>query len=130
LDSDGSLYGEHLWYEGDATKKWGHRVWCLRPDGTLTNVVPASEGFLKDYSFVRDRAGNMYWADRVAQTVIKKRSPEGKITTHATVGLHAVQWMTATPTGSLFLMDGGDLRRVSPDGDVTTVVAKLSEHSP
>ena len=23
LDADDNLYGEHLWYEGDATKKWG-----------------------------------------------------------------------------------------------------------
>src|SRR5687767_5182768 len=35
LDDEGNLYGEHLWYEGDATKKWGHCVWCLRRDGTL-----------------------------------------------------------------------------------------------
>src|SRR5262245_19545380 len=35
LDSDDNLYGEHLWYEGDATQKWGHRVWRLKPDGTL-----------------------------------------------------------------------------------------------
>lgn len=27
LDANGNLYGEHLWYEGDASKRWGHRVW-------------------------------------------------------------------------------------------------------
>jgi len=82
LDAKDNLYGEHLWYEGDATKKWGHRVWRLKPDGTVSDVIPAREGFLKDYSFVRDRAGNMYWADRGKKTVIKKRSPDGKIATH------------------------------------------------
>ncbi|MEK6565879.1 MAG: hypothetical protein AABZ41_04135, partial [Bacteroidota bacterium] len=25
IDPQDNLYGEHLWYEGDATKKWGHR---------------------------------------------------------------------------------------------------------
>jgi sugar lactone lactonase YvrE len=119
-----------LWYEGDATKKWGHRVWCLKRDGTLVDVIPAREGFLRDYSFVRDRAGNMYWADRGAQTVIKKRSPDGKINTHATADFRQVSWMTVTPDGVLFLMDGGDLRRVAPDGKVTTVAAKLSERKP
>jgi hypothetical protein len=84
LDAEDNLYGEHLWYEGEATKKWGHRIWCLKRDGTLVDVIPAREGFLRDYSFVRDRAGNMYWADRGAQTVIKKRSPDGKINVHAT----------------------------------------------
>lgn len=130
LDAEDNLYGEHLWYEGDATKKWGHRVWCLKRDGTLVEVIPAREGFLRDYSFVRDRAGNMYWADHGAQTIIKKRSPDGKITTHATADFRDVGRMTATSDGTLFLIDNGDLRRVAPDGKVTTVVVKLSEHKP
>src|SRR5439155_4365104 len=128
LDADDNLYGEHLWGEGGG---WRHRVWRLNRDGTLSEVIPAREGFfLQDYSFVRDRAGNMYWADGGEKTVIKKRSSDGKITTHATADFRAVEWMTATPKGALFLMDGGDLRSVSPDGKVTTVVAKLSAHSP
>src|SRR5262245_24915667 len=130
LDAKDNLYGEHLWYEGDATKKWGHRVWCRKPDGTVTDVIPAREGFLNDDSFVRDRAGYRYWADRGAQTVIKRRSPDGKITAHATAAFRDVRWMTATPDGALYLIDGGDLRRVAPDGKVTTVAAKLSEHKP
>jgi hypothetical protein len=130
LDAEDNLYGEHLWYEGEATKKWGHRVWRLKRDGTLVDVIPAREGFLRDYSFVRDRAGNMYWADRGAQTVIKKRSPDGKFNVHATADFRQVSWMTATPDGVLFLIDGGDLRRVAPDGKVTTVAATLSERRP
>ncbi|MGH9934957.1 MAG: hypothetical protein ACREAM_01855 [Blastocatellia bacterium] len=130
LDAEDNLYGEHLWYEGEATKKWGHRVWCLKRDGTLVDVIPAREGFLRDYSFVRDRAGNMYWADRGAQTVIKKRSPDGKINTHAIADFRDVGWMTATSDGVLFLMDSGDLRRVAPDGKVATVAVKLSGRKP
>jgi hypothetical protein len=130
VDAEDNLYGEHLWYEGEATNKWGHRVWCLRRDGTIVDVIPAREGFLQNYSFVRDRAGNMYWADRGAQTTIKKRSPDGKITTHATADFRDVGWMTATSDGALFLIDNGDLRRVAPDGKVTTVANKLSERNP
>src|SRR5688572_23144493 len=26
LDSADNLFGEHLWYEGDATRPWAHRV--------------------------------------------------------------------------------------------------------
>jgi len=129
LDSGDNLYGEHLWYE-DATKKWAHRVWCMRRDGTLFDVITAREGFLKDYSFIRDRAGNMYWADRGAQTIIKKRSPDGKITNHATADFRDVGQMSATFDGQLFLIDQGDLRRVTPDGKVATIAARLSEHKP
>lgn len=130
LDSNDNLYGEHLWYEGDSTQKWGHRVWCLKSDGTIGDVIPAREGFLTGYSFVRDRAGNMYWTDRGKATVIKKRSADGTITTHATAGFRAVGWMTAMPDGTLFLMDAGDLRRVSPDGKTTTMATLLSAQKP
>jgi sugar lactone lactonase YvrE len=130
LDADDNLYGEHLWYEGDATGKWGHRVWRLEPDGTLSDVIPAREGFLNDASFVRDRAGHMYWADRGARTVLKKRSPDGTIRDHADAGFRDVRWMTAVPDGTLFLIDAGDLLRVAPDGRVTTVAARLSSRDP
>jgi hypothetical protein len=130
LDAEDNLYGEHLWYEGDATGKWGHRVWCLRRDGTVADVIPARAGFLQDYGFVRDGAGNLFWAERGAQTVLKKRSPDGTIQTHATADFRDVGWMTATADGTLFLIDRGDLRRVSPGGRVTTVVAKLSAQQP
>src|SRR5207247_4280317 len=105
LDADDNLYGEHLWGEGGG---WGHRVWRLSRDGILADVIGTREGLLRDYSFVRDRAGNMYWADRGETTVIKKRTPDGKIAIHASSDFRAVQWMTAAPDGTLFLMDGPD----------------------
>lgn len=127
LDADDNLYGEPLAAEGE---RWRHRVWCLKPDGTLSDVIPERSGFLRDYSFVRDREENMYWAERGAKTVIKKRLPDGKVATHASADFHQVQWMTATSDGTLFLMDSGDLRRVTPDGQVSTVAAKLTEREP
>lgn len=130
LDAEDNLYGEHLWYEGDATKKWGHRVWCLKRDGTLTDVIPAREGFLRDYSFVRDGAGALYWADRGVETVIRKRSPGGTITTHARADFRRVSRMTASVNGTLYLLDHGDLRRVAPNGQVTTIAARLSARKP
>ena len=59
MDGQDNLFGEHLWYEGDATKKWGHYVWRRDAAGRVTMVKPRTEGFLTNYSFVRDRAGNM-----------------------------------------------------------------------
>jgi hypothetical protein len=130
LDADDNLYGEHLWYERDATGKWGHRVWRRNRDGTVTDVIPTRDGFLHDQSFVRDRAGSMYWAVPGPPIVIKKRSPDGTIRNHASGDFREVRWMTARPDGTLFLNDNGDLRRVAPDGKVTTVVAKLSSQNP
>lgn len=82
LDPQGNLFGEHLWYEGDATKKWGYRVWRLGADSTRADVVPAREGFRTDYSFVRDGGGTMYWAERDGITRIKRRAAEGRSVTY------------------------------------------------
>src|SRR6185436_13543018 len=41
IDAHDTLYGEHLWYDGDATKKWGHRVWKRIKDGAVSDVFPA-----------------------------------------------------------------------------------------
>lgn len=133
LDAAGNLFGEHLWYEGDATGKWGHRVWRLSPDGTVADVIPARAGFRDDYqdfSFVRDRAGNMYWAAHGKETVIRKRAPDGTATDFSrNAAFQDVRWMTASPDGIVYLIDGPDLREVAADGTVTTRARNLKERS-
>jgi hypothetical protein len=119
VDAGDNLFGEHLWYEGEATDKWGHYVWRRAASGRIDKVIPAREGFLTNYSFVRDRAGTMYWADRKTKA-IRKRLPDGRVTTHATAGLtDNVRWMIATPGGTLYLIDDGALKQVAPDGRVS-----------
>ncbi|GAA4450897.1 hypothetical protein GCM10023189_12220 [Nibrella saemangeumensis] len=128
LDAQDNLYGENLWYEGERTNKWGHRVWCLRPDGTRVTIIPATQGFLTNYSFVRDKTGTMYWADRSAKTVIRKRLPDGTIGTHATGPFADVRWMTCTPDGILYLTDGPDVKRILPDGKVQILARNVREN--
>ncbi len=143
LDAQDNLFGEHLWYEGDASGKWGHRVWKLSHDGKLEDVIPATEGFLTDYSFVRDGQGNMYWAgdgegDASDRVCIKKRASDGTVSILAggkegrsdgvgrAAEFTAIRWMTASSTGTVHAIDDGRLRRVTPDGTVTTM-ASLAE---
>ena len=124
LDAHGNLFGEHLWYEGERTDKWGHYVWRRDPAGRITKVIPNREGFLTNYSFVRDRAGNMYWAERDAAGQIRRRAPDGRISTIAR-GLKDVRWMHATPSGSLYLVEGRDLVRIR-GGQVTRMARNLA----
>jgi hypothetical protein len=137
LDAEGNLFGEHLWYEGDATKRWGHRVWRRAPDGTVTDVVPPREGFRTDYSFVRDAAGNMYSAapvdltaapdGRPPGTSFLRRAPDGRITTIAQCrDCRNVRWMTAAADGTLYFTDGADLRVVSTAEQVRTLARDLT----
>ena len=78
LDPQGNLYGEHLWYEGERTDKWGHYVWRRSPDGQVVKVIPNTEGFLENYSFVRDAAGNMYLANRERKR-LERLAPNGDL---------------------------------------------------
>ena len=129
IDEKDNLYGEHLWYEGDVTGQWGHRVWRLGADGSLVDLIPARKGFRDDYDdfhFVRDRSGSTYWADRGEPTVIRKRFPNGEVHTLATANFTNVRWMTVTPEGTLYLVDLHDLVRITPAGIVQTVVRNLA----
>ena len=126
FDTAGNLLGEHLWYEGDATRKWNQRLWRLSPDGQLSDLVKSRPAFQEGDSFVRDRAGVMYWASHDRPPVIRKAGTAGLVSTHAAGGFGEIGKMTATPEGVLYLMDQGDLRRVTVDGKVTTLVSKLS----
>ncbi len=124
FDSLDNLYGEHLWYEGDATGKWGHRIWKRSPDGAVTDVIPSRTGFRDDYDdfhFAWDRSENMYWTDGDSVTVIRKRAPGGTATDLARRTIRRAGWMTISRSGTVFLVDGADLIAVSADGAVRTV---------
>ncbi|MBI4417902.1 MAG: SMP-30/gluconolactonase/LRE family protein, partial [Ignavibacteriales bacterium] len=128
IDREDNLYGEHLWYEGEATDKWGHRVWRLRADGKLTDIIPARGGFREDYNdvcFVRDRQGSQYWIDRTEKAV-RMQSSDGMIRTLAVSNFRNVRWMTVTPGGIVFLVDLHDLVRVGRDGSVRTIARNLA----
>jgi hypothetical protein len=129
LDAQGNLYGEHVWYNGDATKTWGHYVWRRAPDGKVSYVIPRRPGFLQNYGFVRDAAGNMYFAfGAEARHEVRKRAPNGAVSVVAR-GLGDIRWLHATPAGTLYVVDGVDVVRVARDGKVTRLARGLSSTS-
>lgn len=131
LDAAGNLYGEHLWYEGEKTDKWGHYVWRLSPAGRLGRVYPAREGFRTDWSFVTDAAGRMYWAagGPKGPTDIRRRSGRGQMETIASGVPGEVPWMAADGDGTLFFTvlteDRHDLYRISPEGKLVHLARDL-----
>ncbi len=149
LDSNDNLFGEHLWYVAEG-EQWWHRVWRLSSDGKLEDVVPSRrlnqdwwEGRVVDFSFVRDSAGNMYWSAGLGkdQMAVMKRAPNGAVTQlaggpkgdvdgqGAAARFTRLDRMTAAPDGSLYVLDGDKLRKVAPDGTVTTLARGLGEKS-
>ena len=146
LDSSDALYGEHLWYSGpqDGSGKWFHRVWKRTPDGRISDVVPATEGFRKDFSFVRDASGNGYMAGDSASSrpkvvrIVDSGGHSGLLAggaaakrdgKRAAAGFVDIRWMCVGADGHLYLIDDGSLRRVTRAGEVTTLAQNLDEHS-
>jgi len=122
LDANDNLFGEHLWYNGEQQNTWGHYVWRLSNDGKFRKVIPDTEGFLSDYSFVRDHFGRMYWADRndKCQHVVRKNSDKST-TQLGDQCMNDIRWMTCTDNGLLYVIDKHDLKKIDAQGKVTTI---------
>jgi hypothetical protein len=112
MDTSNTLYGEHLWYNGEHLNTWGHYTWRLAQDGKFDSVIKPTEGFLTDYSFVRDDAGNMYWVQRFTVSKFKKRTVSGEVITLAEGKFKNVLWMHATNNGVIFFADKQDLYKL------------------
>ena len=146
LDSSDALYGEHLWYTGpqDGSGKWFHRVWKRTPDGHISDVIPATQGFRTTFSFVRDAAGNGYMAgesEGSSRSYVRLIDSGG----HARIlaggasglrdgrgaeaGFEQILWMNFGADGNLYVVDHGNVRRVTRDGVVTTIGRNIAEHS-
>jgi hypothetical protein len=140
LDVTGYLYGEHIVYES-ARNLWWSSVWRLAPDGVLTDVIPPTSmgGYL--FSTVRDAQGNQYFYEgdphtRKLSRIIRK-SPDGKTSIlaggdwgHADgcgdqARFGAVGTMTIGSDGALYLTDEGFVRKITPDGEVSTLASGL-----
>jgi streptogramin lyase len=128
IDGRDNLYGEHLWYEGDATKQWGWYAWMRTPQGQVSKLVPNQRGFRSDYSFARDGAGNMYSVLR-ERSEIRRRTPAGVVSTMARGRFTDPRWLAVTPSGVVYFIDRTDLVRVTADGKIAVVGRALSRGS-
>lgn len=127
LDEHDNLYGEHLWYEG-ATGKWGHYVWKYSATGKFEKITPDTNGFLSNYSFVRDHFGNMFWADRdqKCQRVVRMDARKNKKPLSDTC-FENIRWMYATRTGDILMMDFQDLVKIDRQGKAKTVARQIAD---
>jgi hypothetical protein len=126
VDEKDNLFGEHSWYEGEATDKWGYNIWKLDPKGNFQKIVPDTEGFPTNNQLVRDCEGSQFWSEE-ERTILKKKTSDGVLTTHAT-GFKDIRWI-CIPEGSLdvFVVDFTSLKRVRPNGRVELISDDLIE---
>jgi len=125
IDSNDNLYGEHLWYEGEKTDKWGHFVWKLDSKGHFTKVIDNTEGFLSNYSFNRDGVGNMFWIERgKTESFLMKKGINGKISIVCTFKSVDVRWQYCNKNGVFYFVDDNDLFKIQ-NGKTTLVAQDL-----
>ena len=130
VDEHDNLFGEHLWYDANRPSDWAHFIWRLSAGGRYEKIIPDTDGFREDYSFVRDFHGNMYWADRSneCQKIIRKDKSGNRVELSKSC-LKDIRWMYATPDGIVYFMDGFDLKQMNTNGTISTVALHLQENT-
>jgi sugar lactone lactonase YvrE len=120
----------------------GDRIRKITPDGTVSTIALGTP-FNHPYDVAVDGAGNLFVVDTFDYTV-RKITPDGNVTTIAGLlntpgaadGVGAVARFGALisivvdATGNLFTVDNdaGTLRRIAPDGTVTTVAGATNPY--
>lgn len=130
IDDSDNLYGEHEWYEGEATDKWGNYVWCLSSDGVLEKTVPDVEGFLSDNTLVRDAAGATYWSEKEGDREVVMRSAKGNELRMSDHLFDDIRWMHyGRKNGKLYVVDRLSLKELDGEGQVRVLSPSLKEKS-
>ena len=140
IDNQDNIYGADISYE-PATKKWISDVWKMTPDGKLSYLLEPTTDPPPGFSIWRDQKGNMFSIDQNnhtrTQTLLLMRSADGKLTTFAggayghadgkatAAKFSSVGGMAFDFAGDLYLTDGTSVRKVSTDGNVTTLASDL-----
>ena len=129
LDERGNLYGEHEWYEGEATDKWGNYVWCLSKDGVLEKIIPDVEGFLDNNTLVRDNQNNSYWIghSETSESLMKTdvNGNEVKLTHHE---FEDIRWLHYSKSNdNVYVVDNLSIKKVDQQGNMTLVAENLKE---
>ena len=132
LDEQENLYGEHEWYYGEATDKWGNYVWRLNKGGDLERYIPAVEGFMDNTTLVRDIEGNSYWASKIdGYSILNIDSRDGKTSRFTDHPFKDIRWLYYSKSDHiLYVVDYLQIKKVSATGKVSVVTDILKESGP
>jgi hypothetical protein len=128
LDDQDNLFGEHVWYNGEAANTWGHYVWRLTASGKLEKVIPDTEGFRDEFSFVRDHLGRTYQSmgEKGCQHIARTNLDQ-TISTMGNACIRNIRWMTSSPMGHVYLVDELDVKKIDPFGQLTVLARNVAQ---
>jgi hypothetical protein len=101
----------------------------MSSNNKLDRVIKSSAGFLKNYSFVRDKNENMYWVERDTASTFKKKSPDGTITIILRGKFTDVRWMHVSKQGVIYFIDLADLYKIH-SGKLILIAKNISQNTP
>lgn len=129
LDNDDNLYGEHVWYNGEATDTWGHYVWCLSDSGVLEQTIPPTEGFPVNNTLARDSSGKTFWAEQSGEhEILKEQSGSGKVSIYSEHKFDDIRWIIARRSGAnVWVVDHLGVKQIDSDGNVQVLAENLRE---
>ena len=129
VDAADNLYGEHVWYSGEATDKWWYYVWRLSASGELSQAVTPTEGFPENNTLVRDENGNSYYAVNSGDAEqIYRQTDSGLTTTFCSHDFQDIRWMKMDEkTNRLLVIDLLKLYSVDPEGNISLISEDLEE---
>jgi hypothetical protein len=129
LDEDDNLYGEHEWYNGEATDTWGNYVWCLSNTGILEKIIEDVDGFIDNDTLIRDLEGNSYWAQKSGDfELLIKDTPGGENSLFTDHQFKDIRWMYYSKSDqNLYVVDHLKVKKVTPAGSVSIIADDLKE---
>lgn len=129
LDEDDNLYGEHVWYNGEAVDTWSYYVWCLSSSGALEQVVPPTEGFPENNTLVRNKNAATFWpASQGEYEILMKKDLNGKITRYSDHMFTDIRWLhIPRKSEDVFVVDHLGIKRVSKHGEVEILAEYMRE---
>lgn len=132
MDAADNLYGEHEWYEGEATDKWGNYVWRLTSDGKFEKIIEDVEGFLDNTTLLRDLDSNTYWTSKQEKgEIINKQDKDGQCSILTEHLFDDIRWMYFSKEDqSLYVVDRLKVKKISSAGHVEIIAQNLKDNKP
>jgi hypothetical protein len=104
LDEDGSLYGEHYWYD-QSNEVFKHYIWMATPDGQLNKISETIEGENDHFSFVRESISESYLTRPIDSYHELIRTDSNSIVVFPDFTLQNPEWMYQSSDSSVYILD-------------------------